>query len=128
MRRSDAGQLINNESASAKRIPKLESLLRSEVSQAMERELELPSGTLLTVTAVEVLPDLSQARIGVSVLPMEQADRVFKILLSLAGEIQRIVNERLKIYRVPRLNFYIDSSLEEADRMDHLLDSLKTKM
>lgn len=128
MKRLDSDPLVNSEPASSKRIPKLESVLRSEVGQAVERELELPTDTLLTITAVQVLPDLSQARIGVSILPTEKADKIFKTLISIAGVIQRSVNERLKLYRVPRLNFYIDNSLEQADKIDHLLDSLRPEM
>lgn len=128
MKRSDKGPLVNKEQASTKRIPKLESLLRSEVGQLLERELELPAGALLTITAVQVLSDLSQARIGVSILPQDKADKIFKSLLLSAGALQRLINGRLRLYRVPKLSFYLDSSLEQADRLDHLLDSLKPEM
>lgn len=128
MKRSDKGPLVNKEPASTKRIPKLESLLRSEVGQLLERELELPAGALLTITAVQVVSDLSQARIGVSILPQDKADKIFKSLLLSAGTLQRLINGRLRLYRVPKLSFYLDSSLEQADRLDHLLDSLKPEM
>jgi len=93
----------------------------------MERELELPGGALLTIISVKVLPDLSQTRIGVSILPTEKQDQVFKILISATANLQRIVNRRLKLYRVPRISFYFDDSLEKADKIDRLLDNLSTK-
>lgn len=125
MRRSDKEQSKTDKPVTSRRLPKLESLLRSEVGGIMERELELPSGTLLTITEVDVLPDLSQARIGVSVVPTDRSEQVFKILTVSAFKLQRLVNQRLKLYRVPRLNFYLDPSLEQAGRIGHLLDNLK---
>ncbi|KKS74517.1 MAG: Ribosome-binding factor A [Parcubacteria group bacterium GW2011_GWA2_42_80] len=82
MRKLGNEPLKINDSPANRRLPKLESLLRSEVGSAMERELELPGGALLTITSVKVLPDLSQTRIGVSILPTEKQDQVFKILIS----------------------------------------------
>ena len=127
MRKLGNEPLKINDSPANRRLPKLESLLRSEVGSAMERELELPGGALLTITSVKVLPDLSQTRIGVSILPTEKQDQVFKILISATSNLQRIVNRRLKLYRVPRLSFYFDDSLEKADKIDRLLDNLSTK-
>ncbi|OHA57382.1 MAG: ribosome-binding factor A [Candidatus Veblenbacteria bacterium RIFOXYC2_FULL_42_11] len=127
MRKLGNEPLKINDSPANRRLPKLESLLRSEVGSAMERELELPGGALLTITSVKVLPDLSQTRIGVSILPTEKQDQVFKILISATANLQRIVNRRLKLYRVPRLSFYFDDSLEKADKIDRLLDNLSTK-
>ncbi|KKT27065.1 MAG: Ribosome-binding factor A [Parcubacteria group bacterium GW2011_GWF1_43_9] len=120
MRKLGNEPLKINDSPANRRLPKLESLLRSEVGSAMERELELPGGALLTITSVKVLPDLSQTRIGVSILPTEKQDQVFKILISATSNLQRIVNRRLKLYRVPRISFYFDDSLEKADKIDRL--------
>ena len=127
MRKLGNEPLKINDSPANRRLPKLESLLRSEVGSAMERELELPGGALLTITSVKVLPDLSQTRIGVSILPTEKQYQVFKILISATSNLQRIVNRRLKLYRVPRISFYFDDSLEKADKIDRLLDNLSTK-
>jgi len=127
MRKLGNEPLKINDSPANRRLPKLESLLRSEVGSAMERELELPGGALLTITSVKVLPDLSQTRIGVSILPTEKQDQVFKILISATANLQRIVNRLLKLYRVPRISFYFDDSLEKADKIDRLLDNLSTK-
>ena len=127
MRKLGNEPLKINDSPANRRLPKLESLLRSEVGSAMERELELPGGALLTIISVKVLPDLSQTRIGVSILPTEKQYQVFKILISATSNLQRIVNRRLKLYRVPRISFYFDDSLEKADKIDRLLDNLSTK-
>ena len=127
MRKLGNEPLRINDSPATRRLPKLESLLRSEVGSAIERELELPGGALLTITSVKVLPDFRQPRIGVSILPAEKQDLVFKILISATSNLQRIVNRCLRLYRVPRLSFYFDNSLEKADKIDRLLDNIKVE-
>ena len=127
MRKSGSGQSVIDDTSASRRLQKLESLLRSEVGANLERELELPPNTLLTITSVTVLPDLSQARLGVSILPVDRSQRIFKLLAAKAPNLQQLANRRLRLYRVPRLNFYLDSSLAEADHIDRLLDSLKSE-
>lgn len=127
MRKLDKEQSAPDDKAASHRLPKLESLLRSEIGQVFERDLELPPDTLLTITAIEVLPDLSQARVGVSVIPEDKTQEIFKILEIFAGHAQRVVNQKLSLYRVPRLVFYLDGSLARAERIDHILDNLQTR-
>ncbi|KKU38700.1 MAG: Ribosome-binding factor A [Parcubacteria group bacterium GW2011_GWA2_46_39] len=79
MRKSGSGQSVIDDTSASRRLQKLESLLRSEVGAILERELELPPNTLLTITSVTVLPDLSQARLGVSILPVDRSQRIFKL-------------------------------------------------
>ena len=124
MRKSGSGQSVIDDTSASRRLQKLESLLRSEVGANLERELELPPNTLLTITSVTVLPDLSQARLGVSILPVDRSQRIFKLLAAKAPNLQQLVNRRLRLYRVPKLSFYLDDSLAEADRIERLLNNL----
>ena len=124
MRKSGSGQSAIDDTSASRRLQKLESLLRSEVGANLERELELPPNTLLTITSVTVLPDLSQARLGVSILPVDRSQRIFKLLAAKAPNLQQLANRRLRLYRVPKLSFYLDDSLAEADRIERLLNNL----
>lgn len=107
------------------RLPQLASLLQHELGILFARELELPSGVLLTVTKVTVTDDLSIAHVGVSVLPFVRRQEAFKLLAEFRRELQRLVNERLSTYRVPKLEFVIDESSERAATVESLLDSLR---
>ena len=51
-------------SSAIRRLPRLESVLRHELGQIMTREMEWPLGTLVTLSQVEVLADLSAVRVG----------------------------------------------------------------
>lgn len=109
----------------ASRIPKLVSLIRAELNTIIKRELEFPLGAIVTITKIEIDTELAQAKVGVSILPFAKSETIFVIVERAAGHVQRLLNARLKVYRVPRLNFYLDTEPEKADRIEHLLDSIK---
>ncbi|MBI5734077.1 MAG: ribosome-binding factor A [Candidatus Kerfeldbacteria bacterium] len=102
----------------------MNSLIRAELGRIMTRELELPGNVLLTISQVEVPADYSLARVGLSVIPFTEATRVLHLVQAARGELQRFINHRLRIYRVPRLVFYIDDSEEKAEVVNRLLDKL----
>lgn len=110
--------------SSARRLLKISSLLQAELGKIISRELELPPNVLLTISRVEVPADYSQARVGLSVMPWAQATEVMKLINRARGEWQRLINQRLRIYRVPRLVFYLDDTAERIDSLNRLLDKL----
>ncbi len=114
----------NTADAKARRLLKMNSLIRAELGRIMTRELEIPSNVLLTISQVEVPADYSLARVGLSVIPFAEAAHVWRLVQAARGELQRFINHRLRIYRVPRLVFYIDDSEEKAEAVNRLLDKL----
>ena len=82
-------------------------------------------GALLTVSEVRISPDLSVAKVYVSVFPSAKAAGVMELLAgqtkALRGELGRIVAKQLRI--VPELVFHLDSSLDYAEKIDQLLKS-----
>ncbi len=81
------------------------------------------NGAMVSVTGVRVSPDLSFAKVYLSVFPSEKSDGVLKIISdsskSIRGELGRVVSKQLRI--VPELAFYIDDSLDYVERIDQLL-------
>lgn len=106
------------------RLEQLASLIRHELGVLLPREVELPPGLLLTVTQVIVAEDLSLARVGVSVLPFIRRREAFVVLTATRRELQRLVNQRLSTYRVPKLEFYLDETPERAANIEGILDRL----
>ena len=80
-------------------------------------------GAMVTVSEVRISPDLSIAKIYVSIFPSEKADAVMGILnenmKSYRGELGRIVAKQFRI--IPELVFYLDKSLDYAEHIDELL-------
>ena len=80
-------------------------------------------GAMVTVSEVRISPDLSIAKVFVSIFPSEKQGAVMQILeenkKSIRGELGREVSSQLRI--VPELRFFIDDSLDYIDRIDELL-------
>ncbi len=80
-------------------------------------------GALVTVSEVRVSPDLSVAKVFVSIFPSEKQGPVMQLLeennKALRGELGHVVAKQLRI--VPELNFLLDSSLDYAQHIDELL-------
>jgi ribosome-binding factor A len=80
-------------------------------------------GAMVTVSEVRISPDLSVAKVYVSIFPSAKAEAVMKTLQdnvkTLRGELGRVVAKQLRI--VPELVFYLDSSLDYAEHIDSLL-------
>ena len=80
-------------------------------------------GALVTVSEVRVSPDLSVAKVYVSILPSERQEAVMQMLeenvRALRGELGHVMGRQLRI--VPELVFHLDTSLDYAEHIDNLL-------
>ncbi len=101
-------------------------LLHEELSVLIQRRARDPRLGFVTVTGVEVSPDLRIAHVYVSVLGSD--DDVKQSLQSLrhaAGFFRRELGASLSLRYLPELNFRSDDSLARGLRIDQLLDSLQ---
>jgi len=80
-------------------------------------------GAMVTVSGVKMSPDLSIAKVYVSIFPSDKAEKVMGILdetnSRLRGELGRQVAKQLRI--VPELDFFLDDSLDYVEHIDELL-------
>jgi ribosome-binding factor A len=102
--------------------------LKNEISAIIAQEVKDPRVGFATVTAVEVTPDLRQARVLVSVLgsPQEKQE-TFEALARATGYIRRLVGARIRLRYTPELSFAYDDSIEHGDRMMRLFDEIRTE-
>ena len=100
--------------------------LRQVIAEALTREVRDPRVGFVTVTAVLVTPDLSHARIMVSV-PGDGAaqDRALEGLQSAAGFLRTRAAKALSTRIVPELHFELDKGLQHAARINELLDGIR---
>ncbi len=104
-----------------RRHEKIESLIQQELSKIVAREVEFPSGTLVTISHVEVSSDDTMAKIGVSVIPTERTEEILSNMKKMQGWIQRLLNHKMNIRPMPRINFEADYGLDKAAKIDKLL-------
>jgi ribosome-binding factor A len=99
-----------------RRTERIQELIREELSDLIMRDLRDPRlEGLISLTRVEVSPDLSNARIFVSVMS-ETADppEAIKALQSASGYLHKELVHRLEMRKVPFLHFRLDSSISEG--------------
>ena len=84
---------------------------------------EYTEGAMLSVTAVRVSPDLSYAKIYVSIFPSERVEAVMKSLEEKNKSIRFILGKKVgkQMRIVPELRFFVDDSLDYIDKIDELL-------
>ena len=102
---------------------KIARLLQKELSEIFRLQTAKTHGTLVTVTAVRVSPDLSIARVYLSVFP---ADKGAAMLESINASTRTVRYElaqrvRFQLRKTPEVTFLLDDSLDYIENIDHLL-------
>jgi len=97
--------------------------IQRELAELLRDHVKDPRVGRVTVTAVEVSPDLSHAKIFVSHLAgAEHADEAVTALQRTAGFLRTELAHRMQLYSVPQLHFVYDDSIESGMRMSQLID------
>jgi len=106
-----------------RRTVRVNELLREEISDLLQREVKDPrlGDGLITVTEVQVSPDLRHATVFVSYLGEGEHRLVLDGLAAAAPFLHRELVHRLTIRRVPDLNFRFDPSIERGARLASLI-------
>ncbi len=91
----------------------------------LKKGSEFASGKMISITKVRVSPDLSFAKIYISIFPSADHDTILKTIQEHSSRIRfemgQKVRKQLRI--VPEIAFYIDDSLDYIDKIDKLLKS-----
>jgi ribosome-binding factor A len=99
--------------------------IRAEIADMIARELHDPGLGFLTITRVQVSPDLQHARIYFTTLGDPAVRRNTSRALERASSfMRRQLGRRLRLRRVPELEFVFDETVEHQDRIERLLQEL----
>lgn len=110
----------------SRRIQRLNEQLKREISAVIRREVRDPRVGVVTVTDVDVTPDLAFARVYVR--PMgddEERASALEGLEAAAPHIRHQLGQDLRIRRVPELHFERDRTLERAMRIEEILEEVR---
>jgi ribosome-binding factor A len=100
--------------------------IRAELAELLAREVRDPGIGFLTLTRVAVTPDLQQARVYYTTMGDEKARKESRRALERAAPFLRSqIGRRLRLKRVPELDFFFDESIEQHDRIERILQELK---
>ncbi|MBI2957471.1 MAG: 30S ribosome-binding factor RbfA [Chloroflexi bacterium] len=106
------------------RLSKINHQIQRELSELLQREVKDPRlGGMVTITEVSTSPDLSYARVMVSIMGTpEEKDDVFKALSAAKNFLRRELGDRLGLRRTPELDFHRDESIERGAHLLELID------
>jgi ribosome-binding factor A len=111
---------------SGRRQERVGDLIRDEVSEIIQREMNDPRLGFVSITRVELSPDLRYARLFVSVFADETARKQALVALNNAsGFIRRVLAPRLRMRTIPELTFRLDQSMEHAENVARILRDLE---
>ena len=102
---------------------KISRLIQKELSEIFLLQTKAMNGVLVSVSAVRISPDMSIARVYLSVFPSEKSQEIVKNIndnmKSIRFELGTRVRHQLRI--IPELKFFVDDSLDYVERIDELL-------
>ncbi len=107
----------------SQRQEKISRLIQKELSELIQHKSIEFLRTLISVTVVRVSPDLSVAKVYLSIFPVAKKDEVFALIKENSKILRHELSQKTKnqLRKVPELIFYIDDSLDYADKIDNLL-------
>lgn len=102
---------------------KIARLLQKELSEIFLLQTKAMHGVLVSVSAVRISPDMSVARVYLSIFPSEKSEEIAKNIndnmRSIRFELGTKVRHQLRI--IPELKFFVDDSLDYIEKIDSLL-------
>ena len=102
--------------------------IRDELSQLLARQVHDPGIGFITLTRVKVSPDLQIARVYYTTMGDERAQReTAKALKRAAPFLRRHLGQRIRLRRVPEIEFFYDESIARGDRIEQILQELKAE-
>lgn len=103
---------------------KVSRLLQKELAEIFRKEAaDKFDRAFITVTIVRVAPDLSTAKVYLSMFAVKDKDALLKKIREKGWEIRKmlgtVIGKQVRV--IPDLEFYIDDSLDYAEKIDQLL-------
>lgn len=104
---------------------KVARLIQKELSDMFQKETQAMRGTLVSVSACRISPDMSVCRAYLSVFPSGKSEEIVanvnQNMKTIRYELGRRVRMQLRI--IPELKFFVDDSLDYVENIDRLLHS-----
>jgi ribosome-binding factor A len=108
----------------AHHIERVNTLIRREISELIQRELRDPRlDEFVAVTEVETSSDLKYAKVFVSSISgQQQEEKILKVLNAASGFLRSELAKKANLRRTPELSFHWDNSIEHGDHILRLID------
>ena len=109
---------------------RLSSQFREEIYRVISVDLrnKYPQmSAIISVTDVDVAPDLKSCRAYLSIYDTDESRRkeTYEILVQNAGYVRHALSKVLRVRTVPEVRFFLDESMEYGDKIDKLLKGIE---
>ena len=107
------------------RLNKIGRLLQKELGDLFQKQTQGMPGTLISVSAVRVSPDLSMAKVYLSIFPSAKGKELVETIEHNSRTIRYDLGQRVRsqLRKIPELSFFLDDSLDYVDNIDNLLQN-----
>lgn len=101
---------------------KINTVIQHEIAYLIQdaiRKSNTPN-LMVSVTKVKVVPDISIAKVYISIFPKDKVDMYIENLKTNKNQLRHDLSQKLKsqLRKVPELNFYLDESLDYIEKID----------
>ena len=101
---------------------KINTVIQHEIAYLIQdaiRKSNTPN-LMVSVTKVKVVPDISMAKVYISIFPKDKVDMYVENLKTNKNQLRHDLSQKLKsqLRKVPELNFYLDESLDYIEKID----------
>ncbi len=109
----------------SKRSAQVSSELQQQLSKIISKEIEIPLGSLVTLTRVSLSPDLKIAKVFISVFPESKRGTILNFLLKSTNLIRKQLKSQIRFYTLPQIHFFIDEDEIKRKRVIDALDKIE---
>lgn len=104
-------------------------MLQKELSEVFLVQTKAMHGVMVTVSQVRVSPDLSTAKVYISIFPNDNNATILKNIQDNAKSIRYELAGRLRfqLRRMPELSYFLDDSIEYAENIDAILNKINPR-
>ena len=110
-----------------KRQQKFARVIQKELSETLQKEgWSFHGNSIVTITMVRMSPDLSIAKVYLSIFNAENNELLLNELRAKAREIRYKLGEKIRnqVRVIPSIDFFIDDSMEYVSKMEKLFDAI----
>ena len=101
---------------------KINTVIQHEIAYLIQDAIRKSStpNLMVSVTKVKVVPDISMAKVYISIFPKDKVDMYVENLKTNKNQLRHDLSQKLKsqLRKVPELNFYLDESLDYMEKID----------
>ena len=109
------------------KIERISDALIEQISYIVSNKVKNKDINFVTITDVKVSSDLSFAKVYFTVLDDSKKDSTLKALKEASGFIRHELRDRIEIRQIPELTFVYDESINEAKKIEDLIEKIHKK-